>query len=326
MKKVVSEAVINASTRIAVSVATVIENKTELTNKITIDCDPKTYPETSTACEDCFKSLESAQARKYRALRASWDTNRASVPFTYMEEDAALITEMRACRLVCRACVLDNFSQINNSVFSFEGVSNNVIINTIEQNLAFELDQDLTLKSGVLNSIAKVLGASSKAQVINYISTSLRQNEVFDSLSKVINSVKGSNEVTVTAGGNNYSGFTQSTFKRDFFSSELETNVQNSILSDQQWELAQRLYEDNRTLGKLAEITADGVANISDSLSSIIYEISLYIAIAAGVLAGAVMLYFVYRYYFVTDKSGNNNINSSTMNSSNNMVYPETAY
>lgn len=306
VRSVVSRSVVDAISKVLVNVSNTVSSELSVTNTIDVNCQVtiNNYPEDSEPCKRCFSSILQRQKEYHNAVRQSWKSERAGIARTFREEMSEMKIEIEACRFLCKSCVGENLRQSAKTTYDFQAVSSNQITNELESKLGIFLEQDNTLKTGVLSSLAGILGASSSAQVVNYLSTSINNLIQVDAIINRLSEFKASNLIEIKSGNSIVTtGISQTMVKHAVDEVLVQNNIMNSLFTEAEWEWANKSYSDSRVLGKLGEIAADTVDDASQIITSFIYKISFYITIAAGIVFGAVLLYTGYRYYFTSVSS-----------------------
>lgn len=265
------------------SVTTKCQINQTLQQEIDINCNGEgdqagTYYEENEACQNCYNNILEQQVARYNALQATWGADR-NIPVSFNQEYINMVNTAQGCKNKCKACVFSNFSQ--QSTYSWDAkcmvttADENKFTNSLQENL----NQALTDNQDVLSSLARVLGASDKQSTVANIVNRLKSNFSATFLNTLAAKVSDTQKIVIRKGsGITDNGDTQQSSIRGVTSLFAQTNVANNVLSDEQWAIYQKLYNDENTIGDLGNMLANTALGIGDIVKTLAGKLVIVVA------------------------------------------------
>lgn len=138
-----------------------------------------------------------------------------------------------------------------------------------------------------------VLDPSSKESTINYIHqrTVNRINEDF--VKKMVSKVMNKQEITFSNGVD--SGVSQESAINGVMKFVAEEDVSSSILTQQQWAVQQKLYNDSNTIGALGSVVKDTSLSIGQILDTLLGKVVVGVVALLVVIVIAISGIAIYK-------------------------------
>lgn len=135
----------------------------------------------------------------------------------------------------CKACPVQNVSQVNVIQSTLNCSAFNNVTNTISQNLITAIDQKLTNNQDMLSPLATMLGASSYSSVVTNIANRMTALITDNVISAVQQNIDAQQKLVFTGSSTTSSGITQQSVYTATTNFLQNTNLMNNVFTDAQW-------------------------------------------------------------------------------------------
>ncbi len=253
--------------------------------------------ELNASCEQCYKDIKTSATSNYQWQESLWSRGEQepSVRKPIDSDFQDTIQKFVGCAKRCKACPISDLSQktVIESTEDCEAFNN--VKNAINQKLMTGITQKLVNNQDMLSPLAQVLGASTTNSIVynltNRISAKLSDN-IISEVKQQIN-VQQTIEINNGGGTLNQTGQSQSTAIHAVQTFLERNNVFNTIFSEDQWNLLQRLVNDQNTVSSLGNTVVKSVEYLNKLLTNIVGKVVFAVLVMVGVVFLGVIVYIV---------------------------------
>jgi hypothetical protein len=289
--------VANIFTEVAVSCS----NDADVSQSILVNCDIRgkgnvnsiTEPyESNYGCRQCIENILQTSHDNYQFQRGLWPTDGYRVKKPINDDFQNVVTSMLTCgRSQCKACSFENLSQKTIVTQTSTCESLNSVQNQITQKLIDQVTQQLTNDQGAVQGFLGIFGGSSTQDVVNELVSriSVKLDEV--TISKIRSQIN--NTQTIKLGLGSITGLTQESAFHSVKTYLGQTNLFNDILSEEQWQIFQKLYNEQNTLNTLGQTVVKTVQFIDRLLKTVTGYVMFFVLIMVGVLFLGLTIFWI---------------------------------
>lgn len=287
--------------KIVVNVALRCNARAISSQVINVECDPgyataTNVRENSDACHTCLDNVVSQRLRDYEVVRKTWETDVRQVKKPIDQDYQEVIQNFNKCQInSCKACVIDDFSQSTFIDLKTDCAAYNDITNSITQQLAQEVNQQLTNNEDALSGIAKLLGARSASEVVSNLSSRISTKltkEVMDNIKQSINNNQVLN-VTLRGSSTVIQAVKQDSAYQSILAYLTKSNIMNNVFTDVEWATLNNLLSDTNTLDTLGNVAVQSVGYVSKMLTSTVGKVMFFVLIMVAVIFAGVIIYII---------------------------------
>lgn len=301
-RQVITEALTDITTIALMNSLTSCQTNIAIDQYIRLECDGTTgdlagssvLAENSPQCVQCYQNALDTLLKQQQMIRLDWSPGSASIPISRDQQMLNAYNAMYSqCRGRCKACVFDNFSQANNFTWTTECETETTVYNEFTNNLKAQIEQSLNDNQGALESFMGILAPQDKQRTVVMITNRVLSRITTEFITNLYNDLNVQQNIVFRAsegGAILAQGITQQTAFSGVASLISKQNVFNTILNEQQWEVQQALYNSNNTVGELGNIVNKTIQGVGDTVTDLLGQIMLALAIVGIVVAGAVFI------------------------------------
>jgi hypothetical protein len=247
-------------------------------------------------CTICMDNIVADRIQYYNLQRTAWAAGApVNVALPIDQDYNAVVQAFIACgQSSCKACSYTNLSEstVIKNILSCEAFNN--IRNNISQSLTQQVTQSLTNNQDFLAPLATMLGASSFQQIVNNVVTRIQTKITQDVVEGVANTISN-NQILILNNGDAQGLTQQSAFNCavNYFS---QTQIFNSIFTDEQWQQLQDLANDQNTIDSVGNAVVKAISDMEKFSKSTVGIIVIFILSLVGVVFVVLVLYVLIRY------------------------------
>lgn len=304
--KISQTAAVDTTNKIVANVFTNIKmsciQKTNVKQKIVVESKPTQAPgagsipyEENAGCKQCFTNIQDqwlGPSGFYTTWKEEIESGRVTkVPRPInLDLQQVLIEAINCGKTFCKATVATNLSQDNtvNSTVNCKAINN--VRNNLSQALMGNLEQSLANNQGALGGLATALGQNTSEGLVTSLHGRIMAVLTTNVVSVMQNQINLNQTIDVTPdGGSTFNGITQQSAYNSVFTFLNKTNILDSIMSKDEWDVAQKAWNQQNTLGELG----NSAVALSNSVANMINYISGKAVIAAAALVGIALVFLI---------------------------------
>jgi len=224
----------------------------------------------------------------------------------------------------CKACAIEDLSQMLSVQAEQDCAFTLNLQNDLDQQLTSALVQSASIHKDILSSLAQVLGASTKEQVITEIANRMNALITTNVTQRAINFLQGNQNILIYSNGSAVAKqHVHQNAALDSVTSFLSsTKIMNSVLEKEEWTKLQDASIDQSTITKLGDVTAQGLGLLTKMVTSEAGKAVVFVWGITLVIFVFVVIFFIVK---TIQKSWNNaeqrkmrkELNSSSPSESN---------
>ncbi len=252
------------------------QDQMEVDQTIDIECTGEYVPypgadavpfESNTGCESCFKSIREAQIQQHEMIKQNWTQSSAPIPQSFNDEMTSYYYAAQNCVYSCKACVFSNFSQSANLSWKADYTFDASILTKMKSAISGNLQQSLTNNKGVLDSLAGVLGPNDNQKTITNLTNRVMNRITTSVMDSIVHQVSATQTIKLV-GSEQVKNVNQKTAISTVFNVVQKLNLTNTILSEEEWAVQQKLYNSENTVGAFGEIIKKTVQDVAQDVQS----------------------------------------------------------
>lgn len=304
--KISQSAVLDTTNKMVANVFTNIKmsciNQTDSNQKITVTSQPYRAPgsdntpyEENAGCKQCFTNIQN-QWLGPSGFYATWKDeleadNVKKVPRPInLDLQQVLIEAINCGKNFCKATVATSLSQANTVSSTVNCKAINNVRNNLSQSVMGNLEQSLVNNQGALGGFMAALGQRTSEGLVIALHSRLMATLTDNVVSIMVNQVNLNQTIDVTPdSGSQFNGITQQSAYNSVFTFLNKTNITDSIMSKDEWQVAENAWNKQNTLGELG----NSAVALSGAVANLVNFISGKAVIAAAALVGAALLFLV---------------------------------
>ena len=277
-------------------------NTSSVSNQvISINCTPATANpngiyENNPACTTCLENVRDAQIAYYTDTKKLWE--RGDFPPQVQKpidsDFQNVINQFIVCTTTfCKACNIQNQSQLNSITSTINCAAFNNIKNSITQQLITSVNQKLTNNQDMLAPLAEMLGASSYSEIVYNITNRINALITDNVIADISQQISSQQSLIYNVASVNSSASSQKSAYTSVQSYLQKTKIFNTIFSEADFTLLQTAINNQNTINSLGNSVTKAVGYLEKLVTNVVGKIVLFILILLGVVFIGLVLFIV---------------------------------
>ena len=286
-------------------ISTDLQEEMKIEQEVDIQCTGRYLPtdggpeidfENNPSCASCFEAIRTQQEQQHAMIRTKWTSSSAPIPLSYDNEMIMYYQMAQNCVYSCKACVFADFSQTANFSWKTTGSFTTDDVTKMRNAIQGNVTQALNDNQGALDSLMSVLGPKDKQLTITNITNRIMNRITLNVMNHILNVVR-ENQTIILKGSEDVKNLSQQAATSGIQSVVQKLNLTNTILSEEQWSVYQKLYNDENTVGDLGQILSDTTLSLGDIMDSVMGKVIVAVAVVLTVIILAISIVGIVRAY-----------------------------